>query len=178
MTMPRLRRRTTLLLFTVLCVGALFLTGALPGISGPPEPQERPVFINFTNTANTSHTLELWTGEGTELDGIRVHRSTGGDYNTTEGTAGISSHYPGDYHTVTFLSFPEGVQLYGRYTLEPGATRTWTMAEPYGQTVFVVVVYTDDHVKIWKSVSCDNGVLSGFKVQVTSYGAPGAFSCL
>ena len=97
------------------------------------------MFINFTNSATTSHTLELWTGEGTELDGIRVHRSTGGDYNTTAGTAGISTNSPGDAHTVSFLSFPEEVQLYGRYTLESGATRTWTMAEPYGQTVFVVL---------------------------------------
>ncbi|MFC4451361.1 MULTISPECIES: hypothetical protein [Halorussus] len=52
------------------------------------------------------------------------------------------------------------------------------MAEPYGQTVFVIVVYTDDHVKIWKSVSCDNGLLYGFKTEVTSYGAPGAYTCL
>ena len=176
--MTRLGRRKTILLLTGLCFGVLLLMGTLLGISGTPEPQERPVVINFTNSANTSHTLEMWTGEGTEVHGIRIHRSTGGDYNTTEGTAGISSSYPGDFHTVTFLSFPKEVQLYGRYTLEPDATRTWTMAEPYGQTVFVIVVYTDDHVKMWKSVSCDNGVLYGFKVRVTSYGAPGAYSCL
>jgi hypothetical protein len=51
------------------------------------------------------------------------------------------------------------------------------MAEPYEQTVFVVVVYTDDHVKTWKSVSCEDGILYGFKTEVTSYGAPGTYTC-
>ena len=176
--MPSLTRRNTILVLAGLCFCALLVVGTLPGSSGTPTPQERPVFINFTNSADTSHTLELWTGKGPELDGVRVHRSTGGDYNTTEGTAGISSTSPGDVHTVTSLSFPKETNLYGRYTLAPGTTRTWTMAEPYGQTVFVIVVYTDDQVKEWGSVSCDNGVLYGFKTEVTSDGAPGTYHCL
>lgn len=171
-------RRKTCLFLPLVLVGMVLLAGCVSGLFGPPEAQDRPIYINFTNSANTSHTLELWTGEGKELSGIRVHRSTGGDYNMTEGTAGISTSDPGDTHTVMSLSFPEQTQLYGRYTLEPGGTRTWTMAEPYGRTVFVIVVYNDDHVTVWKSVSCDNSVLYGFGVEVTSYGAPGAYSCL
>lgn len=148
----------------------------MSGTSGPPTPQERPVYINFTNGDNTSRTLELWAGKGPELNGIRVHRSSGGDYNATAGRAGISTNDPGDYHTITSLTFPDQADLYRRYTLEPGATRTWTMAEPFGQTVFVIVVYNDDHVTVWKSVTCDE-VLSGFGVEVTYYGAPGAYTC-
>lgn len=166
-----------LALLLVLSVGALVLFGYVFSPFGDPEPQDRPIVVNFTNSANTSHTLELWVGEGRELSGIGVHRSTGGDYNTTEGTAGISSTDPGGYHTVMSLSFPERVRLYGRYTLDSGETRTWTMAEPFGRTVFVVVVSNDDHVTAWKSVSCDDNVLYGFGVEVTSYGAPGAYSC-
>lgn len=175
--MTRRNRWKVVFVLAGCCFIALFVMGALLGSSGTSSPQEHSVFVNFTNSAETSHTLELWTGEGTELDGIRVHRSTGGDYNTTAGTAGISTSHPGDTHTVTSLSFPDEVELYGRYTLDPGTTRTWTMAEPYSPTVYVIVVYTDDHVKVWKSVSCDDDTLYGFKVEVTSYGAPGAYNC-
>lgn len=145
--------------------------------AGSPQPQERPILINMTNGVNSSQTLELWVGQGTVLTNITVHRSTGGDYTTTEGRAGISTTDPGDHHEVTSLTFPEGVRLYGRHTLEPGATRTWTMAEPYARTVFVVVVYDGGRVTVWKSVSCDD-VLYGFGVETTSYGAVGSYRCL
>jgi hypothetical protein len=51
------------------------------------------------------------------------------------------------------------------------------MAEPYPETVFVVVVYDGDGVTVWKSVSCD-GVLYGFGVEATATGGPGAYHCL
>lgn len=154
----------------------VLLAGCTAWPIGDQQPQERPIFINMTNGVNSSQTLELWIGEGTLLSNITVHRSTGGDYNTTEGRAGISTSDPGDYHDVTSLTFPDDAYLYGRYTLEPGATRTWTMAEPYARTVFVVVVYDGDRVTVWKSVSCDD-VLYGFGVRTTSYGAVGSYSC-
>lgn len=161
-----------LLIFLTLVLAAWYLTG----VFGPPEPQDRPIYVNFSNTDNTSHTFELWIAEGTELSGIRVRRATGGDYNGSEGHAGISTHDPGP-HTAMSLEFPADVQLYGRYTLPPNGSVDWTMAEPYGQTVFVVVVYGHDRVTTWVSVSCDTSVLYHFGVVSTDYGGYGGYFC-
>ena len=153
----------------------LVLAGCAAAPTGESTPQERPVFVNLTNAADRSHTLELWVAED-PLTGIRVHRSTGGDYTTRTSPAGLSTTAPGP-HTITSLTFPKRAALYGRYTLAPGATRTWTMAEPYPETVFVVVVYDGDRVTVWNSVTCD-GVLYGFGVEATATGGPGAYHCL
>lgn len=167
-----MRRVHALECLAVLLVLALAGCGAVP--VGDPGPQDRPVFVNLTNSANASHTVELWVAEA-PLTGIRVHRSTGGDYTTRTTSAGISTTYPGP-HAITSMTFPDRATLYGRYTLKSGATRTWTMPEPHAETVFVVVVHDGGEVIAWKSVTCTD-LLYGFGVEVTDTGAPGAYEC-
>lgn len=178
MAAGRQRSSTQSLLVCILSISLVLTGGCVSGLFGPPEPQDRPVYVNLINEHNTSQTFELWVGEGAELEGIQVNRATGGDHNTTEGRAGISNHHPGDYHTVLSLSFPDDVRLYGRYTLAPNGSRDWYMPEPFGQTVFVVVIYNEDRVTTWISVSCDRDVLYGFSVEATYYGGSGGYSCL
>lgn len=155
-------------------VGPL-LAGCAQSTSGP-QPQDREVFVNFTNGVNESQALELWVGEGTPLRNVTVHRTSGETYNVTEGTAGISTTGPGVNNDVQSLTFPERATLYGRDALDPGATRTWTMPEPYAETTFAVVVYGDDGVRVRKSLACGD-TLYGFGVETTDYGVAGAYAC-
>jgi hypothetical protein len=163
-----------------LLLGLLLLLG-LAGCTGipfaEPEPQDRAIFVNITNQANTSHTFEVWMGED-PLDQVQVHMANRSDYTVEMGEVGVGVHDTGDYQITSSLTFPERAAFYGRYTLEPGGTQTWTMPEPYPDTVFVVVIYNDDKVIGWVETSCDEGVMTGFGVTNHHYGPSGAFNCV
>ncbi|SFR45672.1 hypothetical protein [Halogeometricum limi] len=149
------------------CVGSPLLN---------PGPQERPVMMNLSNEANETYTLELWTAES-PLD-VRVIQTNGSDYTTQMGNAGVGVYDTGVSQTTSSLQFPERATLYGRYTLNPGESQQWAMQEPYYDTVFVVVVYADDHVIGWVETSCAGGVKLGFDVVVANYGPSGSYGCI
>lgn len=137
-------------------------------------PQERPIYVNLTNTANTSHTLELWAAEA-PLD-VEVNMVNRSDYSADMGEAGISNHDTGDYQITSSLSFPERATLYGRYTLEPGGTVDFNMSEPYADTVYAVVIYNEDKVTSWVDFHCPE-VMYAFGVTSTHYGASAGAAC-
>lgn len=107
------------LLFLVLLLG---LTGCIGNPLGGSAPQDRPVYINLTNEANTSHTFELWVAEA-PLDGVQVYMANRSDYTVNMGDVGIGTHDTGDHQITSYLTFPDRATLYGRYTLDPTGFR-------------------------------------------------------
>lgn len=153
--------RSNLLLGFLLLLG---LTGCMAIPTVEPTPQEQPIHVNQTNTANTTHTFELWMADY-PLTQVQAHMANESDDIMNMGEAAVSSTNTGDYHIPTSLTFPNQSILYGRYTLNPGETQTLSISEPYPDTVFVVVVYDDDNVEGWVEISCGDGTLTRFKVR-------------
>lgn len=165
--MVRLFRATFAVLLLLVLVGC----ASIPFLDD--TPQERPVLVNMTNARETSQEFELWLGDGPLVHNITVHASTKGDYNFTTGRAASSSV---EFYNATSVSFPPGARLYGRYTLEPGGSVELIIEEPFGDTVFMVVIYGNDGARTFDSVGCE-GVLYGFRVSARPYGSSGAFQC-
>ncbi len=165
--------RSHLLLGLLLLVG---LTGCMAIPSSEPTLQEQPIHVNQTNTANTTHTFELWMAEY-PLTQVQAHMANRSDYTMDMGEAAVSSTNTRDLQLTSSLSFPNQSILHGRYTLSPGETQTLTISEPYPDTVFVVVVYDADSVEGWVEISCGDGVLTRFKVRNYNQTPNGGMSC-
>jgi len=148
--------------FPFLCLGILLvLAGCVVGPSGDAAQQERPVTVVLNNTANSTHTFEVWVAEFPS--NVTVRRDDGLTGTTNIGP-GLRSHSPGENHTYTSVELPDSARLHGRYTLAPGESNQSSIEElPRDFAVVIVVYQADDEIIEWASAHCGE-TLVGMRV--------------
>jgi hypothetical protein len=150
----------------ILCLGVLLvLAGCIGPFDGPTE-QDRPVMIVVNNSANATHTFEVWVAEG-KLDNKEItirKRDDEDDYASPGG--GLSGYrFREHYGYVTSIELPPNrSRLHGRYSLEPGE-KNRSLVENFtvGSTI-VVVVSENDRVFSLVAARCGGGTLVGLEV--------------
>lgn len=162
-------------LLLALCLGLLLvITGcaSLP-FSGTPE-QEKPISVNVTNSANVTHTFEVWVVELGAT--VTIRRNTSYDYKA-DIDEGLSTRDPGPSHPITAVEFPASAQLHGRYTLKPGETDQTSITEYPKNPAVVVVIYHGNRVIRWISANCGDSELAYLGVFSQYNGSTSEFVC-
>ncbi|WP_276249197.1 hypothetical protein [Haladaptatus sp. YSMS36] len=153
----------------ILCV-CVFLV--LAGCSLGPTGQEGPVTVVVNNSANETHTFEVWVVEYPA--NVTVRRSDG-NVATGDVGPGLATHEPGP-HYFTAVELPDSARLHSRYPLESNAM-TQTKIEQFPADFAVVVVISHDaRIVSWVSAHCD-GDLVFVEVTMFEYGSGSAYNC-
>ena len=145
------RWRTLTLLFV--CLAVLFiLMGCISTPFGGPSEQERPVNLILNNSANETHTFEVWV---VELPANVSYRRSDGLTGTWEIDEGVGSIEPGDNRTYTAVNLSESARLHGRYTLDSGEENQSSIERLPRESAVVVVAYqAENEIIEWVSANC------------------------
>ncbi|MFC6734427.1 hypothetical protein [Haladaptatus sp. DYSN1] len=137
----------------ILCVGVLLvLAGCTLGPLGPTG-QKGPVTVVVNNSADTTHTFEVWV---VELPANVTERRDDGLTATGSIGQGLGGGNPGDNHTFTAVELPDSARLHGRYTLDPGEKNRSSIEEFHSSFAVVIVVYLDeDEIISYVTANCD-----------------------
>jgi hypothetical protein len=141
--------------------------------AGPFVEQDGSVPVTVNNSANVTHTFEVWVVE--YPGNVTIRRSTGYDY-TEDINPGLSTREPGDYHTVTGVEFPDSARLRGQYTLNPDELNRSNIDGLPTDFAVYVVVYQNDHVVSRVSAHCGDE-LAFLEVTMFHYGWGSAYNC-
>lgn len=128
---------------------------------GGPTEQERPVPLIVNNSANETHTFDVYVAK--RPASMTVHYQDGAVVKSEIGQ-GLSNHETGP-RTVTRIDFSESVQFEGRYTLDPGQENRSSIEKFPRQGALVVVVSKgENEIFAWASANCDDQILVGLEV--------------
>lgn len=146
----------------VLCLAILLVIAGcitLP-FDGSTE-QSHPITLAVNNSANVTHTFEVWVVELPAS--ITIHYRDGAvvDARISQGLSGTDA----GPRVITKIQFPESSRFFGRYTLKPSEVNQSSI-ENFTHRSAVVVVTSKDNGKIfsWVSANCDDQTLVGLEV--------------
>lgn len=145
-----------------LCIMLLFV-GCVAGPFESQSTQSRPTEIVVNNTANETHTFEVWVVDPPA--NVTLRRSDGktGRYEIEEG---VTSYDPGGNRTFSVVSLPESARLHGRFTLEPGeANESQIEALPRDHVVVVFTYRAENEIIEWVDAHCGDAYLKYLQVQ-------------
>lgn len=137
----------------ILCLGVLvFIAGCTVGPFGGPSAQEEPALIVANNSADVTHTFEVWV---VELPANVTYRRSDGLSGNWDIGQGVGSIEPGDNRTYTSVTVPESARLHKRYTLDPGEENQSSIEEfPEDFAIVVVVYQAENEIIEWVSANC------------------------
>lgn len=140
-------------LLSLLCLGVLLLiAGCTAGPFGGPSAQEEPASVVVNNSANETHTFEIWV---VELPANVTYRRSDGLTGNWDIGEGVGSIEPGDNRTYTSVTLPESARLHRRSTLGPGEENQSSIEEfPRDFAVVVVVYQAENEIIEWVSANC------------------------
>lgn len=145
-------------LLPLLCLGVLLaIAGCTAGPFGGPSAQEESASVVINNSANATHTFEVWV---VELPANVTIRRSDGVTETWEIGQGVGSFEPGGNRTYSIVDLPESARLHGHYTLSPGETNRSSITEFPRDFAVLVFVYQDENEIIeWVRANCDDADL-------------------
>lgn len=158
----------------ILCLVLLVVSGGcVAGPLGGSTGQEGPVTVVMNNSANQTHSFEVWVVEYPA--NVTVRRETGGDYVDDIGP-GLSTREPGEHHDMTAIEFPSSARLRGRYELRSGDENRSQITDFSDDFAVVIVIYQGDYVASYISAHC-GGDLVFVDVTMFEYGSGSAYNC-
>ncbi|MFC6993814.1 hypothetical protein ACFQH3_20105 [Haladaptatus sp. GCM10025707] len=162
-------------LLSLLCLGVLVV---LAGCSLGPTGQEGPVTVVVNNSANTSHTFEVWVVEGELINKeVRIRKKDGTVDRASPGPGLSTYKLDDDYGFVTSIELPSNrSRLHNRYTLDPGNLNRSSIEKFETGSTVVVVIYDGDRVRELVAAHCD-GDLVFVEVIMFEYGSGSAYNC-
>lgn len=128
---------------------------------GSPE-QEHTVQVVVNNSANATHTFEVWVVE--RPASMTAHYRDGTVVDSEIGQ-GLSNHETGP-RAVTKIDLPESAQFKGQHTLKPGQENRSSLRNfPRNGALVVVVSKNESEIFAWASANCDDQTLVGLEVK-------------
>lgn len=139
----------------------LLVTGCTAGQFGGLLEQEQPVQLVLNNTADSTHTFEVWVTEFPSNATVRRDNGLNATFNIGPG---LRTHPPRENYTYTSVEHLDSARLHGRYTLAPGESNQSSIEEfPRDFAVVVVVYQAENEIIEWASSHCDE-TLVGMRV--------------
>lgn len=146
--------------------------------AGPFGGQEDGVTVDINNSANVTHTFEIWVADGALDDKEVIIRKEGGEVDRASPGAGLSTYkLDDDYGRVTSIELPPNQShLHGEYTLAPGENNRSSIADFETGSTVLVVISNDDRVVSLVTAHC-GGDLASLEVTMFHYGSGSAYDC-
>jgi hypothetical protein len=167
--------RWSALTLPLICLAALLVfAGCTTGLFG----QEGQVPVTVNNSANATHTFEIWVTEGVLNNKEVTVKKKDGAVDRASPGEGLSTYkLDNDYGYVTSIELPpKRSQLHGRYILEPGEKNRSSIERFKTGSTAVVVIYDGNRVVSLVAAHCD-GDLAFLEVTMYYYGSGSAYNC-
>jgi len=160
---------------SVLCLGIfLLIAGCVAFPSNGPSQQERPVTVVLNNSANSTHSFEVWV---VELPANVSTRRDDGLTATWPIGEGLATTNPGDGHVYTSVEVPDSARLHGQFMLSPGESNQSAIEDlPRDFAVVVVVNRAENESIEWVSANCAEQALVGLEVTARPDSQGGVFA--
>lgn len=162
--------------FLPLCLGLLLV---LAGCTiGPFAAEEGTVTVSINNSANVTHTFDIWVAEGVLNDNeVKIRKKNDEDDKASPGPGLSTYKLNGDYGHVTSIELPPNrSDLYRKYTLAPNENKQITIEEFETGSTVIVVIKKGDRVVSLVAANCD-GNLVFLDVTMFGYGSGSAYNC-
>lgn len=159
----------------VLLLVVLVTSGCIAIPFGEPPKQDHPVKFVAENSANMTHTFEVYLVETPA--NLTVGISDGREY-MDDIDPGVTNIDPGDNRTFSKVEVPDTARFHGRYTLEPGESKQTSIKNLPRHFALVITVHRGDneHEIIGYVTATDCDELALAKLRVTSYSRDFALS--
>jgi ABC-type Zn uptake system ZnuABC Zn-binding protein ZnuA len=136
--------------------------------------QDRPVTVVMNNTANSTHSFEVWVVKAPSTATTQLDDGRTGNYTIGQG---LRSHSSGDAHVWTDITFHESARSHGQTTLEPDESNQRTIEElPRDFAVVAVVYRAENEIIEWVSAYCGDRALVGLEVTARPESQGGVFA--
>ncbi|WP_255151214.1 hypothetical protein [Halorarius halobius] len=165
--------------FSALCLGVLIvLSGCSPLTSDRPAGQEGPVTLSVNNSANVTHTFEVWVVDSELNNREVIIRKRGGEIDRASPGPGLSNYQlDGDYGFVTAIELPQyQSRFYRNYTLSPDEENQSSIDEFKDDSTVIVIIYRDNRVVALVTAHCDDDLVF-VDVTMRPYGADTGYNC-
>jgi hypothetical protein len=146
--------------------------------AGPFKADDRQVTLVVNNSANTTHTFEVWVVEGELNNNEVVIQKKTGEVDQASPGPGLSTYkLDDDYGYVTSIEVPQNhSRLHDRSTLQSGDENRSSIENFEARSTVVVIIYDGDRVVSLVAAHCD-GDLIFLDVTMFHYGSGSAYNC-